>query len=202
MLLGDVARGAADAEHFAVVVVREPRVDADPAVLAGGGEDVRHVVLDFAALAQRCEKAAVRDVRGARFEIEEAAADQVLGREPEDVVRGGVEVGEAALGVGGPDQVVRGFDEIAVAVLAFEQQLDDAALFGERALDGRELLGGFVGARAEARSHEAVDQLLGIAAVTAGGAQRDEHALLVPAAQLLDRNTQKLGGFLDAVFHI
>ena len=36
------------------------------------------------------------------------------------------------LGVGRPDEVVRGLDEVAVAVFTLEKELDDAALFGQR----------------------------------------------------------------------
>src|SRR5687767_12658251 len=108
---------------------------------------------------------------GAGFEIEETAPDQILGREPENVVRGGVEVCEAALRVGCPDQVVGSFDEIAIAVFAFEEKLDDPTLFRERALHRRELLRGLLDGRAQAGSGEAIYELFGIAAVAAGSAE-------------------------------
>ena len=70
------------------------------------------------------------------------------------------------------------------------------------ALDRGELLFELSSAPAlSAGSREAVDELLGIAAVAAGGAPGNEHALLVPAAQFLDGNAQQLRHFLDAVFH-
>ena len=114
-----------------VLVEQDACIDADPAVFAARRDDVRHVILDFAAALQHGEEAPVRDVRVAGFEIEEAAADEVARRQAENVLRGGIQIGEAALRVGRPDEIVRRFHEVAVAVLAFEQQLDDAAFFGE-----------------------------------------------------------------------
>ena len=99
-----------------------------------------------------------------------------------------------------PDEIVRGFHEVAVAALAFEEKLDDAPLLGEGALDRCELLRGLVRACGQPGAHEAVDQLFRIAPMSAGRAQRDENTLLVPAAQLLDRDAQALRSFLDAVF--
>jgi hypothetical protein len=81
---------------------------------------VGHVIADLSAPAQRREKAPVRSLGGARFEIEEAAPDEILWRCAEDFGRRIVEIGEAALGVGGPDEIVGRLDEIAIAVFAFE----------------------------------------------------------------------------------
>ena len=53
--------------------------------LPSGAMQVGDVVLDFAVALQRGEEAAVGDVRGPRLEVEEAAAEQVLGRNAEDV---------------------------------------------------------------------------------------------------------------------
>ena len=78
VLFRDVARGTAYAEYFAVLIVGEAGVDPDPAILAGRRDDVRDVVLDFTFPAQRGQEAAVGDVGGARFEVEEAAADADL----------------------------------------------------------------------------------------------------------------------------
>ena len=47
---------------------------------------------------------------------------------------------------------------------------------------------------------EPVDHFLGVAAVAAVGASGDQHALLVPAPQLLHRDAQQFGHFLDGVF--
>ena len=121
VLLGDVAGGAADAERLAVFVLGDARVDADPAVLAASGHEMRNVIADFAFSFQRCEKPAVRDVGCADLEIEETASHQVFRREAEDFVRRVVEIGEAALRIRRPDQVVRGLDQVAVAILALEQ---------------------------------------------------------------------------------
>jgi len=200
VLLGDVARGAADAEHGAVVVEHHAGVDADPAVIPGMGDEPGHVMLDFAVALQRRQEAAVGDMGIAGLEIEEAAPDQVLGRDAEDRVGGGVEIGEAPEGVGCPDEVVRGLDQVAVAVLALQQELDDAPLLGERLADRRQLLAGLVARGGEAGARQAVDQLARIAPVPAVRAARDQHALLVPAPQLLDRNGEHLGHLLDAVF--
>ena len=88
MLLRDVARGAANAEHVAVLVVSQPRIDTDPAVFAACSQHVCRVVLDLAIFPQQGEETPVRDVRGSGFEIEEAAAYQVFRGKPEDVVSG------------------------------------------------------------------------------------------------------------------
>ena len=47
---------------------------------------------------------------------------------------------------------------------------------------------------------QAIDDLAGIAPVTPFGAPGNQHALRVPASQLLFSNTQLCGGFLDCVF--
>ena len=200
MLLRDVTRGAADAEHGAVVVEHDARIDADPAVFPGIGDEPRHVMLDLAVAFQCRQETAVGHVGVTGLEIKEAAPEQILGRKPEDCVGGRIEIGEAPERVGGPDEVVGGLDEIAVAVLALQQELDDAPLFRKRLADRRELLAGLVARGGEpGGAGEAVDQFAGVAPVPAVGASRDQHALLVPAPQLLDRNTEHLRHLLDAV---
>ena len=77
MLFRDIAGGAAQPDNAAFLVVRHTRVDADPAVRAVGGNQVREVVFHLAVLAQRGQEAAVGYMLRARLEIEEAAADQI-----------------------------------------------------------------------------------------------------------------------------
>ena len=155
MLFGNVARSAADTHDFAVIIEQGTRVDTDPAAVAACGDDVGHVVADLAVAPQQGQEAPVGDVRIARLEIEKAAPAEVARSEPEDVACGVVEVGKAALRVGRPHQIVRGFDEVTVAVFAIQQQLDDALFLGQRFLDRGELFGGFV--RADRLRREAVD---------------------------------------------
>ncbi len=59
MLFGDVARSAADAEHFAVIVAGDARVDADPAVFATRSAEMGYVVLYLTAAAQGRQEATV-----------------------------------------------------------------------------------------------------------------------------------------------
>jgi hypothetical protein len=106
MLFGDVAGGAADAEHFAHFIAGDAGVDADPAVLAARSAEVGHMVLYLAIAAQRRQEAAIGYVRTVGLEAEKAASDQVARRQPENFMGRGVEVGEASLGIGLPDQVV------------------------------------------------------------------------------------------------
>ena len=200
MLFRDVPRGAADAQHGTVVVEHHARVDPDPAFFAGRGDDPGHVMLDLTVALELREEPPIRHVRRPGLEVEEAAPDEVLRRNTEDHVGGGIEIGEAAEGIGGPDEVVRGLDQIAVAVLALQQELDDAPLLRERLADGRKFLAGLVAGRGEGGAGEAVDKLARIAAVPAMRAARHQHSLLVPTPQLLDRNAEHLGHLLDAVF--
>ena len=82
MLLGNVARGAADPQHRAALVEHDPGVDSDPAVVTLRGHDMGHVVLDFAVALEQREKTPVGHVGSACFEVEEAAADEILGPSP------------------------------------------------------------------------------------------------------------------------
>ncbi len=183
MLFSDIARGSAQSDDAAFLVVRYARVDADPAVRAAGGNQVREVVLHFAILAQRRQEAAVGHVLGAGFEIEEAAAEQVPGPQAEQIDAGVVQVGEAAQRIGRPDQVVGSLDQVAVARFAFQQQLDDAAFFLQGAARGGELVfdlagfrfGGIVllGAGDCGRTGQPVDDFTRITAVAAFGPARD-----------------------------
>ena len=111
-----------------------------------------------------------------------------------------VEVSEPPVGIGCPDQVVRRFHQIAVTVLTFEQELDDAALLCKRSLDGGEFLRRLLRVAVQCRRRKAIDQLLGITPVPALRAYGDEDTLFVPAAQFLDRDAETLGRFLYAVF--
>ena len=138
-------------------------------------------------------------MRAVGLEAEEAAPDQVGRRQPENLVGGGVQVGEAALGVGLPDQVMRGLDEVAVAAFALDQQLDDPAFFGQRLLDARQFARGFFGERAAVGLDQAIDDFFRIPAMAAPGALGAEDALFIPAPQLLRRDAEQLRSLHDGV---
>ncbi len=214
MLFRDVARGAPQADDPAVVVVRNACIDPDPAVAAVARDEVGEVIFHLAVAAQRGEEAPVGNMRRPRLEIEEAAADQVPLLQVENVDAAVVQVSEAAERIGGPDQVVRGLHQVAVTRLAFQQQLDDAAFFLEGAAGGGKLVfvlsrPGVVGAgpvRRGAfggigrRAGESVDDFMRVAAVAAGSAASDQHALGVPAAQFLHRDAELGRRLLNRVF--
>src|SRR5262249_5141694 len=200
VLLGYVARRAADAADLSVLVVGNAGIDPDPAVAAIGRKEMREVVLDLAVAAQGGEEPAVGKMRGAGLGITEATAQQLVGRHSESVERAVVQVGEAALGVGGPDQVMRGFHQVAIAALALEQQLDDASLFAQGLARDRQLILVLVAEGAERRARQSVDDLARVAPMPAVGATRDQNALAVPAAQLLHGDAELGRGFLNRVF--
>ena len=120
MLVGDVAGGAADAEHLAVFIACDTGVDADPAVFTAGGGQMGDVILYFALTAQSRQEAAVRHMRTVGLKAEKAASEQVGRCQSENFVGGGIQVGEAAFGIGLPDQVMRSLDEVAIASFTFD----------------------------------------------------------------------------------
>ena len=123
-----------------------------------------------------------------------------FGANSEDVQGAVVQIGEAALRIGGPDQVMRSLDQIAVAAFAFQQQLDDAPLLAQCLACRGEFVFVLVGGNAQRRARQSVDDLARITPMAAVGPASHQNALGIPAAQLLDRHAELGGGLLNRVF--
>ena len=199
LFLGAVTRRAANAHHPAIFVERDLGIDSDPTFFAVGTDESGDVILDLAVFLEVQKEAAIGHMRRLGFEIEQAAPDQCLRLEAEDVLGSIVEVGEATLRVGGPHQIVRGFDQVSIAALALEQKLDDPAFLLEGLASMLEFVVVLVERAAKRRRGKAVDDLLGVAPVPTIGAARHQDPLGIPAAQFLNRHSKLIGYFLDAV---
>ena len=113
------------------------------------------LVFAIAALMTAAVVLALRPVLRVRAEVLERAQDDLAPMDPTGVPREIRPLVEAinhhlgqwvklartqALRIGRPDQVVRGLDQVAVARFAFQQQLDDAALFLQGTARSRQLI--------------------------------------------------------------
>jgi len=94
---------------------------------------------------------------------------------------------------------VGGLDEIAVSLLAFEKQADDASFLVQGAANGFELFIARCLQRARGGGDQPIDEFLRIAAMPALCPAGNQYALIVPAAELLDGDPELFSDVLNAV---